>query len=100
MCHVYPGPWENQLETLLTTCVTHYTLTHVTSLDMPHKLLVGGALLPDTAAWPGERREERLWKCVTRRRGMLDSEARARLRGVIEQVCHVIRIWACVYIST
>ena len=47
---------------------------------------MGGALLPDTPAWSDERREERLWKCVTRRRGLLDKEARARLRGVLEQV--------------
>ena len=47
---------------------------------------MGGALLPDTPAWSDERREERLWKCVTRRRGLLDKEARARLRGVAEQV--------------
>ena len=53
---------------------------------MPHRLLVGGALLPDTPAWSDERREERLWKCVTRRRGLLDKEARARLRGVMDQV--------------
>ena len=72
----------------------------MTSVDLPHKLLVGGALLPDTLAWPGERREERLWKCVTRRRGLLDREARARLRGAMEQVSHVIRVWDCVHTST
>ena len=47
---------------------------------------MGGDLLPDTPAWSDERREERLWKCVTRRRGLLDKDSRARLRGVAEQV--------------
>ena len=70
----------------------------MTSVDLPHKLLVGGVLLPDTVAWPGERREERLWKCVTRRQGLLDIEARSRLRGVMEQVCHVLR-FLCVYVD-
>ena len=28
--------------------------------------MLGAGLLPETEAWPGERREERLWKCVTR----------------------------------
>ena len=51
---------------------------------------MGGSLLPDTPAWPTERREERLWKCVTRRRGLLDTAARARLRGVVEQVRSLI----------
>ena len=46
-------------------------------------LIYGGEHL---AAWSNEKREERLWKCVTRRRGLLDKEARARLRGVAEQV--------------
>ena len=54
-------------------------LTREMLLDLPHSLLLGGLLTPDTEAWPGERREERLWKCLTRR--VLDRAARRRLRG-------------------
>ena len=60
--------------------VTENVLTEEMLLDLPHKLLLGGSLSPDTEAWPGERREERLWKCLTRS-GVLDSTARRRLRG-------------------
>ena len=60
--------------------VTENVLTEEMLLDLPHKLLLGGSLSPDTEAWPGERREERLWKCLTRS-GVLDTTARRRLRG-------------------
>ena len=61
--------------------LTENVLTQEMLLDLPHQLLLGGTLAPDTEAWPGERREERLWKCLTRREGVLDSWARRRLRG-------------------
>ena len=61
--------------------LTENVLTQEMLLDLPHQLLLGGTLAPDTEAWPGERREERLWKCLTRRKGVLDSWARRRLRG-------------------
>ena len=61
--------------------LTENVLTQEMLLDLPHQLLLGGTLSPDTEAWPGERREERLWKCLTRREGVLDSWARRRLRG-------------------
>ena len=54
--------------------------------DLPYKLLVGGELLPDTPAWHGERREERFWKCITRRDAALDRWARTRLYGALNQV--------------
>ena len=49
-------------------------------LELPHKLVLGGNLFPDMEEDRAERREERLWKCLTRS-GVLDSTARRRLRG-------------------
>ena len=66
--------------------VTENILTQQMLLDLPHSLLLGLPLLPDTPAWAGERREERLWKCITRRRGVLDKWARSRLYSAANQV--------------
>ena len=60
-------------------------MTEEMLLELPHKLLMGEGLLPDTEAWSGERREERIWKCLTRGK-WLSSWARARMRGVVGQV--------------
>ena len=60
-------------------------MTEEMLLELPHKLLMGEGLLPDTEAWPRERREERMWKCLTQGR-LLSSWARSRLRGVVQQV--------------
>ena len=64
--------------------VTENVMTEEMLLELPHKLLLGGRLLPDTDNWSGERREERMWKCLTRGK-VLSSWARARLRGVVAQ---------------
>ena len=58
------------------------------STDLPYKLLIGGELLPDTPPWEGERREERLWKCLTRKDGVLDKLSRQRLYGMVNQVSY------------
>ena len=65
--------------------ITENVMTEEMLLELPHKLLMGEGLLPDTEAWPGERREERIWKCLTRGK-LLTRWARARLRGVVQQV--------------
>ena len=70
--------------------VTENVLTEEMLLDLPHSFLLGGSLSPDTEPWPGERREERLWKCVTRKAGLLDSTARRRLRGAASQTGEMI----------
>ena len=64
--------------------VTENVMTEEMLLELPHKLLLGGRLLPETEAWPGERREERMWKCLTRGK-LLSRWARARLRGAVAQ---------------
>ena len=65
---------------------TRYFYNLLILIDLPYKLLTGGELLPDTPAWDGERREERLWKCITRKSNVLDKWSRARLFGVLSQV--------------
>ena len=70
--------------------VTENVLTEEMLMDLPHSLLLGGSLSPDTTAWPGERREERLWKCLTRRAGLLDRRARRRIRGAAQQTMEKI----------
>ena len=35
-------------------------------LELPHKLMLGNVLLPDMEEDTSERREERIWKCLTR----------------------------------
>ena len=65
--------------------VTENVMTNEMLLELPHKLLMGDGLLPDTEAWDGERREERMWKCLMRGHG-LSKWARARMRGTLQQV--------------
>ena len=36
-------------------------------MELPHKLMLGNVLLPDMEDDMGERREEKIWKCLTRR---------------------------------
>ena len=62
--------------------VTENILTVEALLELPHRLLLGGGLLPDMAE--GERREERLWKCLMRRE--LGLEEREVMREGLRQV--------------
>ena len=53
-------------------------------LELPHKLVLGGSILPDLEERKGERREERLWKCLMR--GRLGLEERKVMRKGLRQV--------------
>ena len=70
--------------------VTENIMTEEMLLELPHKLLMGGGLLPETEAWLGERREERIWKCLTRGRH-LSGWARNRLKGAATQTERMLK---------
>ena len=65
--------------------VTENILTVEALVELPHKLLLGRHLLPDTPLQPGERREEKVWKCLTRGR-LLARRERQVLLEVARQV--------------
>ena len=70
--------------------VTENVMTEEMLLELAYKLLIGIRLLPETEAWDGERREERIWKCLTRGKH-LSRWARHRLRGVETQTEEMLK---------
>jgi len=65
--------------------VTENIFTVESLLELPHKLLLGTHLFPDMDEDPRERREERMWKCLTRGRlGRKDRQIMADMVGQVE----------------
>ena len=64
--------------------VTENIMTLEALMELPHKLVLGGSILPDLEERRGERREERLWKCLMR--GRLGLEEREVMREGLRQV--------------
>lgn len=65
--------------------VTENIMTVESLLELPHKLLMGNLLLPDMDQDDNERREERIWKCLTRS-SLLNRSERRVLRSMVAQV--------------
>ena len=65
--------------------VTENIMTVESLLELPHKLLLGEALLPDMEDIATERQEERMWKCLTRGQ-LLDKAERQVLKSMAGQV--------------
>jgi len=65
--------------------VTENIMTVESLMELPHKLMLGNVLLPDMEDDMGERREEKIWKCLTRR-SLLNRAERKAMWNMAAQV--------------